>query len=209
MFQEVMLPLIEMKNYTRYVVEYLVNIIKQNSKSSITKDQYLLLLNVIFSSKKNLPSDLNNQLNETASKLNVLLLEQNGDKKYHNFIEPFVKRLSDNNNAHYQNNVCYVIVTCLMRDPVSFETWDKIYTKHLPQSALILKYIGECGRNIVFFRVYILLFADVNWNSLAGKINAKKFSNLLDKFSTNNCELMLKKPKEAGLADSVTLIKVR
>lgn len=90
-FQEVMLPLIEMKNYSRYVVEYLVNIINLNSNSFITKEQYLLLLNVIFSSKKNFPAELNKQLVETASKLNVLLLEQNGDKKYHSFIEPFLK----------------------------------------------------------------------------------------------------------------------
>lgn len=142
-FQEVMLPLIEMKNYTRYVVEYLVNIIKSDSDSFVTKEQYLLLLNVIFSSKKNFPSDLNNQLIETASKLNVLLLEQNKDKKYNSFIEPFIKKLSDNNNVQYQNNICYVIATCLMRDPVSFENWNKIYLKHLPQSALVLKYIGE------------------------------------------------------------------
>lgn len=132
-----------MKSYSRYIYEYLINLIDAHSNSNVTKEQYLLILDSVYSNKKNFPSDLSNSLNKTISKLNLMLLNQNKDLKYHTFVEPFLKKLLDNSSAEYQQNLCSVLAHCLGKDQQSYSTWNKLYLKNLAQSAALLKYVGK------------------------------------------------------------------
>lgn len=132
-----------MKSYSRYIYEYLINLIDAHNNSNVTKEQYLLMLDSVYSNKKNFPSDLSNNLNKIISKLNLMLFDQNKDLKYHTFVEPFLKKLLDNGNSDYQKNLCSVLADCLGKDQQSYSTWNKLYLKNLPQSAALLKYVGK------------------------------------------------------------------
>ncbi|KAJ8976095.1 hypothetical protein NQ317_008432 [Molorchus minor] len=52
-FQEVFLPLIDMKNYSSFVAKYLLDLISRNNNDdSLSRDEYLLILDTIYSNKK-------------------------------------------------------------------------------------------------------------------------------------------------------------
>lgn len=147
-FEEIMLPLIEMKNYSRYIIKYLIDLIKRFDKSgcSVNKEQYLLIFDTIFSSKKNFPNDLAKDLNSVLPNLKQLFFNNDNNEKYYNFTEMLWSRLQQdhsNNGKLYRDEVCEVLITCLSRDQTSFGAWSKNYTKALKASAIFLNYIGR------------------------------------------------------------------
>lgn len=140
-FQEIMLPLIEMKNYSRYVVKYLVDLFKRHKTVSLTKEQYLSILDVIFTNNKNVPADLQGELKAVLPTLQKQLFTQNHDK-FHTFIDSFLKKIQLSENKSIKNELCEAIIVCLEKDKAGFGSWSKSYTKYLGASTYLLKYIG-------------------------------------------------------------------
>lgn len=138
-----MLPLIEMKNYSRYVIKYLIDLINRHKKDHISRDQYLLVLDTMFSNKKNFPNDLTKELNNILPNLKILLFNNINNDKYYNFIETLFKKLQNNSSKLYRDEICDVFVTCLSKDQTSFGAWSKNYTKSLTSNAILLNYIGK------------------------------------------------------------------
>lgn len=145
-----MLPIIEMKNYSRYVITYLIDLINRFNDVPITKEQYLSIMDIVYSNKKNVPTDLIQSLNNIVPKLKLLLFTNNSDK-YNSFIEPLLKNLATNDNASYKDELCDVIITCLYKDHTCFGTWNKNYTKTLTSSAILLNYMGKFTDLIIPF----------------------------------------------------------
>ncbi|KAK5649111.1 hypothetical protein RI129_004003 [Pyrocoelia pectoralis] len=186
-FQEVMLPIIEMKSFSRYILKYLISLINRHSTADINVDQYLLMLDVAFANYKNVPNDLKNDLQKIVPKLESMLL---GNKdKLHVFIEPLIKKLLSNNDKAYRDEICKILIRCFVQDQNAISSWSNMYSKCLPQSAILLNYLSE------------------KWSSLANKFNKTALINLLNTFGATNEELLTKKRKEPGLADSVAVIK--
>lgn len=138
-----MLPLIEMKNYSRYVINYLVDLINRFNDVPVTKEQFLSIMDIVYSNKKNLPADLTQSLYNIVPKLKLLLFTNNSDK-YNSFIEPLLRSLVINDNTAYKSEICDVIITCLHKDHTCFGTWSKNYIKTLPSSAILLNHMGKC-----------------------------------------------------------------
>ena len=145
-FEEVMLPLIEMKNYSHYIVTYLVNLVNRFNDVPLTKEQYLLIMDIIFTTKKNFTAELTQSLLKIVPKLKVLLFTNNSDK-YSSFVETFLRKLSANNIVgKYKNELCNVIVMCLQKNQMSFVAWNNCYVKNISSSATVLDYIGRFVR---------------------------------------------------------------
>ncbi|KAI4468656.1 transmembrane protein [Holotrichia oblita] len=187
-FQDIMLPIIEMKNYSRYVITYLIDLINRFNDIPITKEQYLSVMDTIYSNKKNVPADLTQSLQNTVPKLKLLLFTNNSDK-YNSFIEPLLKNLAINENISYRNEICDVIITSLQKDHTCFGTWNKNYTKTLPSSAILLNYM------------------DTHWKQIYKKFNRKIFKELLNTYLITNEDLLTKKRKDDGLIESTEAIK--
>lgn len=143
-----MYPLIEMKNYSRYVVSYLINLINRFNDVPLTKEQYQFIAELIFSNKKNFPTDLSQSLQETTPKLKLLLFTGNNDK-YHSFVEFFLKKLTVVDHKGYRKELCDIIMTCVQKDGTIFSTWSKNYTKYLVASSILLNYIGMFRENLL------------------------------------------------------------
>lgn len=139
-FNELMLPLIEMKNYSRYIVEYLLHILKRHKDVVVTREEFFLLLDTLLSKKK-YPSDVMQQLNKTAAELPAVF-DKIKDLKSTIFVEPLLKKLSDADDQH-RKVFCELLVNCIIKDKNSYITWSKIYTKNLVASAALLKYISK------------------------------------------------------------------
>lgn len=139
-FNELMLPLIEMKNYSRYVVEYLLHVLRKHKEAVVTKEEFLLLLETIFSKKK-YPSDVVLQLNKAAVELSALF-DRNKDVKRNIFVEILLKKLPEVDNQN-QKVLCELLANCFVKDQNSYANWSKIYAKHLVASAALLNHISK------------------------------------------------------------------
>lgn len=149
-----MLPLIDMKNYSRFIIKYLIEIINRHKNSYLSKDQYILVLDIIFSNKKNFPNDLTKDLNNILPILKNLMFNDGNNEKYYNFVDTLLKKLQNNTNKLYRDEICDVLITCLIKDKTSFSAWSKNYTKSLSASAVVFNYIGEYE---IFFQINLLL----------------------------------------------------
>ena len=70
---EVMVPLLEMRNYTSFVIGYLKDILSNSSESKrVTQDQFFAVLDIIHSSN-NLPSSMKQDLVALSPQLRVCM----------------------------------------------------------------------------------------------------------------------------------------
>lgn len=139
-FNDLMLPLIEMKNYSRFIVEYLLQILRKHKQTAVTKEEFFLLLDTIFSKRK-YPSDVSQQLSKAALEI-PSLFDRTKDVKSNIFIEALLKKLADVDNQN-QKILCELLANCLVKDQTSYANWNKLYTKHLIASTALLNYISK------------------------------------------------------------------
>ncbi|XP_018331860.1 transmembrane protein 214-A [Agrilus planipennis] len=188
-FQEIMFPMIEMKNYSRYVTKYLIDLINRHHLENLSKEQYLLILDIVFANYKNFPADLRPSLNKIVPVSKQMLLNQYKKESSSTIIEPLLKKILSSNNNAYRKEICDILVNCFIKDPSLFNSWNKIYNKNIQSSAFLLKYIDE------------------NWKRLSALVDRGKFQNLLSFFTETNEDLKASKKKLDGLEESNVAIK--
>lgn len=137
-FNDLMLPLIEMKNYSPYIVEYLLHLLRKHKLAVCTKDELLLLFDVIFSKKK-YPSNVVQQLNKAAIELSALF-DRAKEVKKNIFVEILLKKLPDADNQN-QKVLCELLANCF-KDQNSYANWSKIYAKNLFASTILINYFS-------------------------------------------------------------------
>lgn len=142
-FQELKLPLLDMKSYSRYVVRYLLELTSRDHDSHLSKEQFLLILDTIFSTKKNFPTELQKDLVQNLPKLKRLLLN-NKRESPNGLVEPFLKKITLTSNVAYQNCLCDILVEVFSKDQSALAAWNKVYSKNLGASAVLLRYISKC-----------------------------------------------------------------
>lgn len=131
-----------MKNYSRYVATYLLNLLSKKEDFTITKEQYILLLDTVFSNNKNFPTDLKQELSKKLSTLQGVLFK-NKKEKYQTFFDQLFKKILTNNNTLYQDCICDILIQIFEKDETILTNWNKIYSKNVAASAIILKYLGK------------------------------------------------------------------
>ncbi|PSN50955.1 hypothetical protein C0J52_07633 [Blattella germanica] len=175
---KVMVPLLEMRNYTAFVITYLKDILNQSPENKpISQEQFFAVLDVIHSSN-NLPNNLKQELLGLSSTLRTRALKTEPEKHSKNFFEPLLQRLQPTASKVLREELLASLVTCLNCDQHCYSIWRQMYTKHLPQSAHLLGYI------------------DSQWSKLKGKMTHKMFKETLSTFRVTNEEL--KKGKQKG-----------
>ncbi|KAJ8958641.1 hypothetical protein NQ318_016366 [Aromia moschata] len=188
-FQELFLPLLDMKNYSRFVAKYLLDLISgNNNDASLSTDEFLLIVDTVYAANKNCPIDLKEQLSKKIPALKDLLF-RNPKEKYHTQIDVLLRKIVMNCNKSYQDCICSVLVEMFTKDPTTLSNWNKIYGKNIASSAVLLSYISD------------------NWSSVPKKINKSAFKDLLNSFKVTNEELGLKKRKEEGLNDCIKAVQ--
>jgi hypothetical protein len=141
-----MLPLIELKHYSKYIVKYLIDLIKNADGGSLTREQYVMLLESIFSNKKNFPNDLKQELISISPNLKFFLFGSLKSEAFHSSLEFYLKKITTNDSYLLQECLCDVIIQGLNRDQSSLDHWSKIYVKNIAPSAILLEYIGKTSK---------------------------------------------------------------
>ncbi|CAH1163610.1 unnamed protein product [Phaedon cochleariae] len=189
-FRELFLPVIDIKSYSPYILSYLKNLISNSGDGNgiLTKEDFLLILDIIYTSKKHFPVDLLRELSNKVSNLKPLLFVDNKEK-YHSYIELLLKKVVSTSNKSHQNCLCDILVEVFQRDSTTFATWRKIYPKNVASSVILLEFIGD------------------NWDTISKRIDRAALKDLLNSFQDVNDELSTKKRKEDGLRESINAIQ--
>lgn len=141
-FEDLMLPLLDMKSYSRYVVKYLVDLTSRDYEISLSRDQYLVILDTVYSSKKNFPNELQKGLVQNLPKLKKLLFS-NKMEKFNSSVEVFLKKIAATSNQSYQDCLCDILIEIFTRDQSTLAIWNKVFAKHLLASTVLLRYISK------------------------------------------------------------------
>ncbi|XP_023018558.2 transmembrane protein 214 isoform X1 [Leptinotarsa decemlineata] len=187
-FKDLFLPLIEMKSYSRFVLTYLLDLVTNNKDVTVTKEDFLLLVDTIYSTKKTLPVDLLQKLSGEVPKLKRFLFS-NTKEKYNNYVEVVLKRIVANSSEPYRNCLCELLIDIFHKDQTTLASWGKVYGKTVVASAVLLEYIFN------------------DWDTVSKKLNRNALKSVLDSFKSANDDLNLKKRKEDGLKASIVAIQ--
>lgn len=136
------MPLLEMKNYSKYVVQYLAQLLKRHENVILSKDNYLYLFDLCHS-KHSLPNEASQQLASLSKNLKNMLITDKSDKKYSTYFEALLVKLVNAATSTVKNDICSTLVSLLSKDANCYSTWVQMYTKHLQQSCNLLNYISE------------------------------------------------------------------
>uniref|UniRef100_A0A1B6KGB0 Transmembrane protein 214 n=1 Tax=Graphocephala atropunctata TaxID=36148 RepID=A0A1B6KGB0_9HEMI len=144
-WQGIMFPVYELRNYAQFVCDYMKHLLARHSTSKgVTTQQYLDILDSVFASK----SAANHELKAHVRTLQALVCNVQTDKRLHNVFEPLLSRLSASNPAALKDELLHFLTECLAQDSQCYSTWRVLYTKYLPQSALLLRQLqAEWGKN--------------------------------------------------------------
>lgn len=73
-WQEIFFPIIDLKNYTKYIITYLGKIIERNPKmenNKVSHEKFFAMLDLVNSKRISLPKDQSSDLIEQLSKFKV------------------------------------------------------------------------------------------------------------------------------------------
>lgn len=131
-----------MKHYSPYVASYLLKLISHPQLTSLNREQYFLILDIVYSNKKNISADLQENLVKNIENLKPLLF-RNVKEKYHTYVDFLLRKITSNNSKSYQNSLCEILLDVFQRDQTTLINWNKLYSKNIVGSSILLEYIGE------------------------------------------------------------------
>jgi len=193
-WQEVMLPVYELRNYTHFVCDYLKQLLARHSTSkALTVAQYLGILDAVFSCRQ----PPNNELKTHLRTLQGIVFNVQ-DKRLHNMFEPLLSRLSLNNPPALKEELTRFLTECLVTDTQSYAEWRQLYTKYLPQSAILLRHLNSEVRSSVcltskLWKDTLKTFKVTNDDMSKSKQRTEGLQEC-----TRLCEALLKKMSEGG-----------
>uniref|UniRef100_A0A1L8DCA9 Uncharacterized protein n=1 Tax=Nyssomyia neivai TaxID=330878 RepID=A0A1L8DCA9_9DIPT len=139
-WQNMMVPVIEMKHYYKFVVEYIYWILQKatpNTSLKLTLQEYLNVTDTLMQERKNIPPNIRNLLPESAFMISKLYIEST--KNVSNIFLPLFKDLSKESHSVY----LFTLVQCLKTEPNCVKLWELNYKKLHQQHTLLLNYIRD------------------------------------------------------------------
>lgn len=165
-WQDLFLPVIELKNYSKYVVSYLSNLLDTHAKMDSTKvsqDQLFAMIDQVNNKRNGLPKDLSSDLIKQLFKYKDIYFNKSNNKLQVTFNQLMKKLpnqyLSGASLDPYQEVLVDCLVDCLARDDSCNATWRQLFHRCSKQSATLLDYI------------------DTNWAAVSLKLKKKSLKN--------------------------------
>lgn len=144
--------MIDMKSYSRYIASYLLKLLSTKDNITISKEQFLQLIDVVYINNKNFPADLKQDLSNKLREIKSSIFK-NKKEKYSNFFELVFQKILINSDKSYQDCICDILINIFIEDKTLLTNWCKIYSKNVLPSTILLSYIGNC-----FIKKLILYF---------------------------------------------------
>ncbi|XP_064115342.1 transmembrane protein 214-B-like [Macrobrachium nipponense] len=192
-WMELMVPLIGLKNYSAYVVDYGCDVFSGGGGGGTEEyadvlgvREFFSILDFTWCSSGSLAKPVQRQLFALYPKVKTTAFTSNPEVVLRNFFPSFLRRLNVDAPEQLKTELRTCLVQCLMQDPHCWSVWSQLYLKHLPQSAILLKH----------------LVAEVDMLSQSSKPNKVEIQKMLKCFSEANKQMTHKIDSVPGLGDA-------
>ncbi|XP_023933936.2 transmembrane protein 214 [Bicyclus anynana] len=170
-WQELFLPIIELKNYSKYAINYLEEILARHSSMASTKvtfDQLVAMFDLINNKRNALSKDLSNELIKQLSKYKDIYFNNSGNKlqvPFNHLMKKLPNQyLSGPSLDPYHRVLVECLVDCLHKDDSCNATWRQLFNRCSKQSATLLEYI------------------DTNWEVVSPRLKKKSLKTTVTQF---------------------------
>lgn len=171
----IMLPVLGVKSLSSYAIAYLERLLLLHA--NLTKGfgimgpkEFFPLLDFAFMPKNALSSSLQEQLRRLYPRLKVLALGAKPETTLHTYMPSFLSRATPHCPDDMKRELLSSMTECLCVDSQSLGVWRQLYTKHLPQSSLLLNHLLK------------------SWNTLPPKLR-KNLGETIQSFRVTNEEM--------------------
>ncbi|XDV24295.1 hypothetical protein PO909_028513 [Leuciscus waleckii] len=171
----IMLPVLGMKALSAYAVAYLERLLTLHA--NLTKGfgimgpkEFFPLLDFAYMPKNALSQSLQEQLCRLYPRLKVLAFGAKPESTLHTYFPSFLSRATPNCPDAMKKELLRSLTECLTVDGQSLSVWRQLYTKHLPQSSLLLNHLLK------------------SWKTLPPKLQ-KNLQDTIQSFRVTNDEL--------------------
>lgn len=171
----IMLPVLGVKSLSSYAIAYLERLLLLHS--NLTKGfgimgpkEFFPLLDFAFMPKNALSSSLQEQLRRLYPRLKVLAFGAKPESTLHTYLPSFLSRATPHCPDDMKRELLSSMAECLCVDVQSLGVWRQLYTKHLPQSSLLLNHLLK------------------SWNILPPKLR-KNLEETIQSFRVTNEEM--------------------
>ncbi|XP_030201339.1 transmembrane protein 214 isoform X1 [Gadus morhua] len=142
----IMLPVLGVKSLSSYALAYLQRLLMLHA--NLTKGfgimgpkEFFPLLDFAFMPKNALSSSLQEQLRRLYPRLKVLAFGAKPESTLHTYLPSFLSRATPHCPDDMKRELLSSMTECLCVDVQSLGVWRQLYTKHLPQSSLLLNHL--------------------------------------------------------------------
>ncbi|XP_034383234.1 transmembrane protein 214 isoform X2 [Cyclopterus lumpus] len=171
----IMLPVLGVKALSSYAIAYLERLLLLHA--NLTKGfgimgpkEFFPLLDFAFMPKNALTSSLQEQLRRLYPRLKVLAFGAKPESTLHTYLPSFLSRATPHCPDDMKRELLSSMTECLCVDVQSLGVWRQLYTKHLPQSSLLLNHLLK------------------SWNILPPKLR-KNLEETIQSFKVTNEEM--------------------
>ncbi|KAM4712472.1 LOW QUALITY PROTEIN: transmembrane protein 214 [Anableps anableps] len=175
MWLGIMLPVLGMKSLSAYAIAYLERLLLLHT--NLTKGfgimgpkEFFPLLDFAFMPKNALSPSLQEQLRRLYPRLKVLAFGAKPESTLHTYLPSFLSRATPHCPDDMKRELLSSMTECLCVDVQSLGVWRQLYTKHLPQSSLLLNHLLK------------------SWNALPPKLR-KNLEETIQSFRVTNEEM--------------------
>ncbi|XP_070705571.1 transmembrane protein 214 [Pempheris klunzingeri] len=171
----IMLPVLGVKSLSSYAIAYLERLLLLHA--NLTKGfgimgpkEFFPLLDFAFMPKNALSSSLQEQLRRLYPRLKALAFGAKPESTLHTYLPSFLSRATPHCPDDMKRELLSSMTECLCVDVQSLGVWRQLYTKHLPQSSLLLNHLLK------------------SWNILPPKLR-KNLEETIQSFRVTNEEM--------------------
>ncbi|XP_041831329.1 transmembrane protein 214 [Melanotaenia boesemani] len=171
----IMLPVLGVKSLSSYAIAYLERLLLLHA--NLTKGfgimgpkEFFPLLDFAFMPKNALSQSLQEQLRRLYPRLKVLAFGAKPESTLHTYLPSFLSRATPHCPDDMKRELLSSMTECLCVDVQSLGVWRQLYTKHLPQSSLLLNHLLK------------------SWNILPPKLR-KNLEETIQSFRVTNEEM--------------------
>ncbi|CAI9582854.1 unnamed protein product, partial [Staurois parvus] len=141
-----MLPVLGIKSLSPYAISYLDRLLLMHSNLTkgfgmIGPKDFFPLLDFAYMPNNSLTVSQQEQLRDLYPRLKVLAFGATPENTLHTYFPSFLSRATPNCPSAMRKELLHSLYECLNVDPLSFSVWRQLYTKHLPQSSLLLQHV--------------------------------------------------------------------
>jgi len=145
---DVMLPLLTMKHYTKFVVEYLVALLDQHTitadtllaKPTMDLPNFITVQDTVFIVSGQINKEYGRQLREAYPRLQAAAL---AGARNHEIFPVLMDKLKTSNSPDQVLDCLEILSKCLVSTPAASVHWHKLYIYHLSESGQLLNYLAD------------------------------------------------------------------